>query len=284
MANCNTHSFNVQLATEIGLEECIILQHFYYWHKINCENENMVIDDKVWFFTSRRNIQSVFPYLSEQKIKTCLLRLEEKGYILKENKNANKIVKANWYALTEKSLAIFGEINQPLVKTTNDWLKQPTNNSNNNIYNNIKETNSINTISKEKRFSLTPQMSNQSSEGDTPSLLNNQKINPNGSETRGSAPTTTAGREEREQAFREQADKFIPEYGRKMIDAFCDYWTEFGGKKMRFEKEKTWELKRRLQTWKRNDDERKARYQRTATQTTPDNSLDAKEVLKNLGL
>lgn len=284
MANCNTHSFNVQLATEIGLEECIILQHFYYWHKINCENENMVIDDKVWFFTSRKNIQSVFPYLSEQKIKTCLLRLEEKGYILKENKNANKIVKANWYALTENSLAIFGEINQPLVKITNDWLKQPTNNSNNNIYNNIKETNSINTISKEKRFSLTPQMSNQSTEGDTPSLLNNQKINPNGSETRGSAPTTAADREEREKAFREQADKFIPEYGRKMIDAFCDYWTEFGGKKMRFEKEKTWELKRRLQTWKRNDDERKARYQRTAAPTTPDNSLDAKEVLKNLGL
>lgn len=278
MANCNTHSFNVQLATEIGLEECIILQHFYYWHKINCENENMVIDDKVWFFTSRRNIQSVFPYLSEQKIKTCLLRLEEKGYILKENKNANKIVKANWYALTEKSLAIFGEINQPLVKTTNDWLKQPTNNSNNNIYNNIKETNSINTISKEKRFSLTPQMSNQSTDGETPSPLNNQKENEQG------FPPKSPTREEREQAFREQADKFIPEYGRKMIDAFCDYWTEFGGKKMRFEKEKTWELKRRLQTWKRNDDERKARYQRTATPTTPDNSLDAKEVLKNLGL
>ena len=278
MANCNTHSFNVQLATEIGLEECIILQHFYYWHKINCENENMVIDDKVWFFTSRRNIQSVFPYLSEQKIKTCLLRLEEKGYILKENKNANKIVKANWYALTEKSLAIFGEINQPLVKTTNDWLKQPTNNSNNNIYNNIKETNSINTISKEKRFSLTPQEQNQSSDGETPSPLNNQKENEQG------FPPKSPTREEREQAFREQADKFIPEYGRKMIDAFCDYWTEFGGKKMRFEKEKTWELKRRLQTWKRNDDERKARYQRTASPTTPDNSLDAKEVLKNLGL
>ena len=278
MANCNTHSFNVQLATEIGLEECIILQHFYYWHKINCENENMVIDDKVWFFTSRRNIQSVFPYLSEQKIKTCLLRLEEKGYILKENKNANKIVKANWYALTEKSLAIFGEINQPLVKTTNDWLKQPTNNSNNNIYNNIKETNSINTISKEKRFSLTPQEQNQSSDGETPSPLNNQKENEQG------FPPKSPTREEREQAFREQADKFIPEYGRKMIDAFCDYWTEFGGKKMRFEKEKTWELKRRLQTWKRNDDERKARYQKTASPTTPDNSLDAKEVLKNLGL
>ena len=282
MANCNTHSFNVQLATEIGLEECIILQHFYYWHKINCENENMIMDNSVWFFTSRKNIQSVFPYLSEQKIKTCISKLLEGEYIKKTN-NPNRMVKTNWYALTDKSLAIFGDNSQRLVKTTNDWLKQPTNNSNNIYNNNIKETTTYSS-SKEKRFSLTPQEPYQSTYGDTPSLLNNQKINPNGSETRCSAPTTTASREEREQAFREQADKFIPEYGRKMIDAFCDYWTEFGGKKMRFEKEKTWELKRRLQTWKRNDDERNARYQRTATPTTPDNSLDAKEVLKNLGL
>lgn len=282
MANCNTHSFNVQLATEIGLEECIILQHFYYWHKINCENENMIMDNSVWFFTSRKNIQSVFPYLSEQKIKTCISKLLEGEYIKKTN-NPNRMVKTNWYALTDKSLAIFGDNSQRLVKTTNDWLKQPTNNSNNIYNNNIKETTTYSS-SKEKRFSLTPQEPYQSTEGDTPSLLNNQKINPNGSETRCSAPTTTASREEREQAFREQADKFIPEYGRKMIEAFCDYWTEFGGKKMRFEKEKTWELKRRLQTWKRNDDERNARYQRTATPTTPDNSLDAKEVLKNLGL
>ena len=266
MANCNTHSFNVQLATEIGLEECIILQHFYYWHKINCENENMIMDNSVWFFTSRKNIQSVFPYLSEQKIKTCISKLLEGEYIKKTN-NPNRMVKTNWYALTDKSLAIFGDNSQRLVKTTNDWLKQPTNNSNN-IYNNnnIKETTTYSS-SKEKRFSLTPQEPYQSTDGDTLSLLNNQKINPNGSETRCSAPTTTASREEREQAFREQADKFIPEYGRKMIDAFCDYWTEFGGKKMRFEKEKTWELKRRLQTWKRNDDERNARYQRTATPT-----------------
>lgn len=282
MANCNTHSFNVQLATEIGLEECIILQHFYYWHKISCENEKMIVDNSVWFFTSRKNIQSVFPYLSEQKIKTCISKLLEGGYIKKAN-NPNRMVKTNWYALTDKSLAIFGDNSQRLVKITNDWLNQPTNNSNSNIYNNnIKETTTYSS-SKEKRFSLTPQMPNQSTDAGTPSPINNQKGKDYMTTPR-KAPLTTADRAEREQAFREQADKFVPEYGRKMIDAFCDYWTEFGGKKMRFEKEKTWELKRRLQTWKRNDDERKARYQRTAVPTTPDNSLDAKEVLKNLGL
>ena len=43
-------------------------------------------------------------------------------------------------------------------------------------------------------------------------------------------------------------------YPKEMIQAFCDYWFEmsFNGKKMRFEKERTFGLKRRLATWKNN--------------------------------
>ena len=224
-----------------------------------------------------------FTGYSRPSIIAAIKQLIDEGFIDKEQEEYNQFIVRNKYIC--KKFPQDEEFNQQLkdltgvVKNLHGGSKETLpNNINNNIYNNIKETNSINTISKEKRFSLTPQMSNQSTDGETPSLLNNQKENEQG------FPPKSPTREEREQAFREQADKFIPEYGRKMIDAFCDYWTEFGGKKMRFEKEKTWELKRRLQTWKRNDEERKARYQRTATQTTPDNSLDAKEVLKNLGL
>ena len=224
-----------------------------------------------------------FTGYSRPSVIAAIKQLIDEGFIDKEQEEYNQFIVRNKYIC--KKFPQDEKFNQQLkdltgvVKNLHGGSKETLpNNIYNNINNNIKETNSINTISKEKRFSLTPQMSNQSTECDTPSLLNNQKENEQG------FPPKSPTREEREQAFREQADKFIPEYGRKMIDAFCDYWTEFGGKKMRFEKEKTWELKRRLQTWKRNDEERKARYQRTATQTTPDNSLDAKEVLKNLGL
>ena len=228
-----------------------------------------------------------FTGFSRRAVIDALNDLVGKGYIRKDIEDLGQQVKRVKYSCIKEQICIgSAEFAQGGVQNLQggcaDFAPNKENIYINNI-NNIKETTTYSS-SKEKRFSLTPQTPYQSTEGDTPSLLNNQKINPNGSETRCSAPTTTASREEREQAFREQADKFIPEYGRKMIDAFCDYWTEFGGKKMRFEKEKTWELKRRLQTWKRNDDERKARYQRTATPTTPDNSLDAKEVLKNLGL
>ena len=223
-----------------------------------------------------------FTGYSRPSVIAAIKQLIDEGFIDKEQEEYNQFIVRNKYIC--KKFPQDEKFNQQLkdltgvVKNLHGGSKETLpNNIYNNINNNIKETNSINTISKEKRFSLTPQMSNQSTECDTPSLLNNQKENEQG------FPPKSPTREEREQAFREQADKFIPEYGRKMIDAFCDYWTEFGGKKMRFEKEKTWELKRRLQTWKRSDDERKARYQRTATPTTPDNSLDAKEVLKYLG-
>jgi hypothetical protein len=39
-----------------------------------------------------------------------------------------------------------------------------------------------------------------------------------------------------------------------MIEDFCLYWTEksINGRKMRFEKEKVFDIKRRFNTWKRN--------------------------------
>lgn len=44
---------------------------------------------------------------------------------------------------------------------------------------------------------------------------------------------------------------FVSVYGREMVRAFFDYWTEPNKSKtkMRFELEKTWDLKRRLNTW-----------------------------------
>lgn len=227
-----------------------------------------------------------FTGFSRRAVIDALNDLVKKGYIRKDIEDLGQQVKRVKYSCIKEQICIgSAEFAQGGVQNLQGGCADFAPNKENYINNNnIKETTTYSSSKEKSIFFGDPQMPNQSTDAGTPSPINNQKTNPNGGETRCSAPTTTADREKREQAFREQADKFIPEYGRKMIDAFCDYWTEFGGKKMRFEKEKTWELKRRLQTWKRNDDERKARYQRTAAPTTPDNSLDAKEVLKNLGL
>jgi hypothetical protein len=48
---------------------------------------------------------------------------------------------------------------------------------------------------------------------------------------------------------------FLETYDKDLIRAFCDYWTEHGenDKKMRFEKEKSFGLARRLATWNKNN-------------------------------
>ena len=122
----NTHSFSVELATTLGLEKTLILQHFFYWHQANADNENMYKDNAVWFFTSRKNIMGVFPYLTERKIRSAIDELVEGGYVRKGNYSTDKMKKTNWYSLTEKSLALFKENDQPLDKMTNDWSKCPT--------------------------------------------------------------------------------------------------------------------------------------------------------------
>ena len=63
--------------------------------------------------------------------------------------------------------------------------------------------------------------------------------------------------------FRITLDDYIDNpYTKDMIEAFYDYWSEPtpSGKKMKFELEKTWDVSRRLRTWKRNESKYGGKY------------------------
>ena len=89
-------------------------------------------------------------------------------------------------------------------------------------------------------------------------------LKPNGLDSVGGHQTDTKRTpeqelKERKLAFGMQLKPFGEIYPRPMLAEFYDYWTEVkeGGRKMRFEKEKTFEVAKRLARWKKNDDERK---------------------------
>lgn len=89
-------------------------------------------------------------------------------------------------------------------------------------------------------------------------------LKPNGLDSVGGHQTDTKRTPEQELkdrklAFGMQLKPFNETYPRPMLAEFYDYWTEVkeGGRKMRFEKEKTFEIAKRLVRWKKNDDERK---------------------------
>jgi len=59
------------------------------------------------------------------------------------------------------------------------------------------------------------------------------------------------GSAQKEKEFR--AEAFNLDFPKQMIEEFCDYWTEPDKRgKLRYEKEKTWDINRRLKRWQRN--------------------------------
>lgn len=75
---------------------------------------------------------------------------------------------------------------------------------------------------------------------------------------------------ERKRAFGLQLKPFNETYPRPMLVEFYEYWTETkeGGRKMRFEKEKTFEIAKRLARWSKNNYGKSTSEQRMHTDGT----------------
>jgi len=60
--------------------------------------------------------------------------------------------------------------------------------------------------------------------------------------------------QQRQREFKDTLRPFLEEYGEPMIVKFFDYWTEHSAKsrKMKFEKQKVFNIKFRLRTWAEN--------------------------------
>lgn len=85
--------------------------------------------------------------------------------------------------------------------------------------------------------------------------------------------------EKREGDFRAELYQFVGEYPPKMLEDFASYWLERsrGGKKFRFEMEKTWSMKRRLATWA--DREKSFQAKKGGWSNTQKNASTALELL-----
>ena len=76
--------------------------------------------------------------------------------------------------------------------------------------------------------------------------------------------------EERKEEFYESLKPFVEKYGENLIEEFYNHWAQVseGGTKMHWEKQKTFEIARRLATWKRNNYGKSSSEQRMHTDGT----------------
>lgn len=122
-----TFIFDGDVAEIVGANAAVIFWNLKFWIAKNKANDKNYHDGRYWTYNSKKAFQELFPFLSEQGIKTALNKLIEADLITTGDYNAKKFDRTLWYALTEKGERI-GE-NQP----TNNGEIQPLHRGNSTV-------------------------------------------------------------------------------------------------------------------------------------------------------
>ena len=101
------------------------------------------------------------------------------------------------------------------------------------------------------------------------------------------AATAATHFEERKEEFYNSLVPYVSQYGREMVRAFFNYWSEpnKSHSKMRFELERTWDVARRLGTWASKDNQFNSRNNgtnRQSTSTPQSRAADAASIVARL--
>ena len=109
-----SHSYNVTLACEIGINCAVMLQHFHFLQREKAANNKQEMEG-TFVRRSTLALTTTYPYWSEKVIKKIVADLEEKGLLFAQVLNKNTYDRTKSYTLSAKALAFFdGRINSLL--------------------------------------------------------------------------------------------------------------------------------------------------------------------------
>ena len=92
------------LATKIGLNEAIMLQHIHFWLQESKHHK----DGRVWVYNTYQAWQEQLSFWSTETVKRVIKRLEKAGYLLSANYNRLKLDKTKWYSINYEKVAELG--------------------------------------------------------------------------------------------------------------------------------------------------------------------------------
>ena len=114
------HSFNVDVAKDVGVVPAVILEHIAFWVLKNESNGTAFQDGKHWTFSTAEGFQKYFPYLSAKQIRDAIKKLSDKGYLITGCFNSKPMDRTKWYSLGEKADELYrlSEEKNPSVELT----------------------------------------------------------------------------------------------------------------------------------------------------------------------
>jgi len=111
------HSFDIELAKEIGLEESILMKHFIFWISKNKANNKHNHDGRYWTYNSVSAFDDLFPYFTKKQIIRIIKSLVDQNLITEGNYNSAKYDRTKWYGIVdEPSFVDLGKWNCPKGK------------------------------------------------------------------------------------------------------------------------------------------------------------------------
>jgi len=103
------HSFDVGVALKYGTDCAVILTSIKFWIQKNRANGKHFNDGYYWTYNSNGAFQTLFPYMTKDKIRRALERMEKDGVIITSTKNKMPFDRTKWYAITEYGMSLFSE-------------------------------------------------------------------------------------------------------------------------------------------------------------------------------
>lgn len=95
------HIFDVDLATEHGIEKAVILENIVYWVRKNEANDTHKGDDGEYYtYNSAKAFAELFPYIKNRRMEELLRQMEQDGLIKSRNDmNQTTWDKTKWYTI-----------------------------------------------------------------------------------------------------------------------------------------------------------------------------------------
>lgn len=124
-----THTFDIEIAAELGIESAVILSNFTYWIIKNIANGKNIHDGKAWTYNSYEALEDLFPYIKKEKIKRVILALEKDDILVsRTDLNKSKFDKTKWYSFGDNQI-----VNKLLGDTKNSLNNDVQSSSENSI-------------------------------------------------------------------------------------------------------------------------------------------------------
>lgn len=156
------YNFDINVAKEYGVNEAIMIANLQFWIAKNKANGRNFKDGHYWTYNSKRALLELFPFWSEQNIKTILEHLKNKNVLITANHNTNQYDRTLWYAFVDEDRWL-SEVKDPNLSKSEahpiHWLEstngkvetnQPIPDNKPDNKPDKKEKNTVNSVYKEK--------------------------------------------------------------------------------------------------------------------------------------